>query len=823
MDDFLNTLVMLRNFITIAIRNFYKFQFYTLINILGLTIGITACLIIFIFVRFELSYDKFNEKADRIVRIDWDLQLRDVRTHNAAVTPPMAEVLVRDFPEVEAAARFRYSGSAQFKRDIENTVEWRIVYADNEVFNIFTIPFVHGNPATALKEPHSMVITEKCAEQFFPNENPLGKTLMKDNQILYTITGVVKDLPDNSHFHYRMFLSMEGLDEAKNGNWIGGPFNTYLLLRPDADPKALEAKLPGIVDNYLMPHAASILGASFINNFKNNGSTLTLRVTPLTDIHLYSHLRNELESNGDIDYVYLFSAIAVFTLIIACINFMNLATARSARRAREVGIRKVMGSSRMHLALQFIGESTLLSFLAFILALGLTDVLLPLFNSATDMHLTIPFSNFSFILGLTIAALLVGILSGIYPGIVLSSFQPAHVLKGLFKGKRTSSFRSGLVIFQFTISIFLIISTMALYKQMTFMKNKKLGFNQEQVIVLRDVKNIGDRLTTIRDEMVKNNLIKSGTISSFLPGPGSARQTPLFWKYGSVPLPENSFNAEKWQVDYDYINTLGIEIIEGRNFSRDFPSDSSAVILNESAIARLGISESPIGHKISLFHENPDGSQDQSKLETWEIIGVAKNFNFESLRESVAPLGLFLGRSQGAVSFRYESENTQAVIETLEAKWKQLAPGEPFNYTFLDQNFQSVYRTESLVSKIFALFAGLAIIIACLGLFALTAYTAEQRTKEIGIRKVMGASLQNIIMLLTLDFGKLIVAGFIVATPLAAYAIQWYLEDYAYKTSISVWIFISAGVITFILALLTMGYQSVLAAKANPAQSLKNE
>lgn len=814
---------MLRNFITIAFRNFYKFQFYTLINILGLTIGITACLIIFLFVRFELSYDRFNEKADRIVRIDWDLQLGDTRTHNAAVTPPMAEVLVRDFPEVEMAARFRYSGSSQFKKDIENIVEWRVVYADNNVFSIFTIPFVEGNSATALKEPHSMVITEKCAQQFFPNENALGKTLIKDNQVLYTITGVVKDLPDNSHFHYRMFLSMEGLNESKNGNWIGGPFNTYLLLRPDADPKALEAKLPSIVDNYLMPHAASILGTSFINDFKSNGSTLTLRVTPLTDIHLHSHLRNELESNGDIDYVYLFSAIAAFTLIIACINFMNLATARSARRAREVGIRKVMGSSRFNLGLQFIGESTLLSFIAFLLALGLTDVLLPLFNSTTNMNLEVPFGDWSLIIGLIVAALLVGILSGIYPGIVLSSFQPVHVLKGIFKGKRTSSFRSGLVVFQFTVSIFLIIGTLALYQQMTFMKNKKLGFNQEQVIVLRDVKNLGDRLNTIRDEMVKDNLIKSGTISSFLPGPGSARQTPLFWKHGSMPLPENSFNAEKWQVDYDYVNTLGIEIIEGRNFSRDFPSDSAAVILNESAIARLGFNESPIGKKISLFHENPDGSQDQSKLETWEIIGVARDFNFESLRESVAPLGLFLGRSQGAVSFRYESDDTHAVIQTLEAQWKKMAPGEPFNYTFLDQNFESAYRTEALVGKIFAVFASLAIIIACLGLFALTAYTAEQRTKEIGIRKVMGASIQNIILLLTLDFGKLIILGFVLAAPLAAYAIQWYLQDYASKTHISLWIFIGAGFITLALALLTMGYQSVLSARANPAQSLKSE
>jgi putative ABC transport system permease protein len=814
---------MFGSYFLTALRNFYKFRFYTLINIIGLTIGLTVCLIILLFVRFELSYDRHHEHADRIVRVDWDLQMGDTRTHNAAVTPPMAEVLVRDYPEVEVAARLRYNGAFQFKREIENTVEWRVVYADNDLFKIFTIPFLYGDPITALKDPHSMVITEDCAQQFFPNENALGKILIQNNETAYTITGVVKDLPENSHFHYRMFLSMEGLPESKNGNWIGGPFNTYLLLRPGADPKALEAKLPGMVEKYVMPHAEASLGASFIENFKSAGHQLTLRLMPLTDIHLHSHLRNELEGNSDIDYVYLFSAIAVFTLVIACINFMNLATARSARRAREVGIRKVMGSSRFHLALQFMGESTLLSMISFLLALGFTDLLLPLFNTLTGMKLEIPFGDFSLGLLITLVALLVGILSGLYPGVVLSSFQPAHVLKGKLTSNRPSFLRSGLVVFQFTISIFLIIGTMALYQQMQFMRNKKLGFNQEQVIILRDVGNVGYRIHTIKEELLKNNLIKSGTVSSYFPGPGSARNTPLLWKYGSLPLPENSVNAEKWTVDYDYVNTLGIEIIEGRNFSRDFPSDSNAVILNEAAIGRFGFSGSPIGQKISLFHQRPDGSQDQTQLETWEIIGVAKNFNFESLRQTVAPLGLFFGASQSQLAFRYETDNTQDVIRLLEKNWKTLAPGEPFNYTFLDQNFQSLYNTEAKVGRLFATFSGLAIIIACMGLFALTAYTAEQRTKEIGIRKVMGATVQNIITLLSKDFGKLILGGFLIAVPLSAYFVHWYLQSYAYKTTISWWIYILAGAITFLLAIITMGYQSIQAARTNPVDALKTE
>ncbi len=439
------------------------------------------------------------------------------------------------------------------------------------------------------------------------------------------------------------------------------------------------------------------------------------------------------------------------------------------------------------------------------------------------MNLEVPFQDLSLGLGLFAAAILVGFFSGIYPGIVLSSFRPAHVLKGKLAGYGSSSLRSGLVVFQFTISIFLITGTLALYQQMNYMRNKKLGFNQEQVIVLKDVKNVGERLAAIKDEMMKTSIIKSGTVSSYFPGPGSARSTPLMWKFGSLPLPENSINAEKWLVDYDYVNTLGIEIIEGRNFSREFPSDSNAVILNESAVERLGFWDDAVGQRISLFHQSADGSQDQTKIETWEVIGVARDFNFESLRQNVAPLGLFFGASRSSLAFRYGTNDTQEVINTLEKKWKAMAPGEPFHYAFLDQNFQSLYKTEAKVSGIFALFAGLAIMIACLGLFALTAYTAEQRTKEIGIRKVMGATVNHIILLLSKEFGKLVFWGFILATPLAAYCIQWYLQDYAYKTHISWWIYIVAGVITFVLAMLTMGYQSILAAKTNPVEALKSE
>jgi putative ABC transport system permease protein len=815
---------MLRNYITIAIRNLNKYRFYTLVNVFGLTVGITACLIILLFVRFELSYDRFHEHADRIFRVDWELSFGESSAYNAAVTPPMAEAIVRDYPEVEAAARFRYNGSSQFKRNAENIVESRVVYADNDMFKVFTIPFIGGNPQYALKEPHSMVITESCATQFFPNENALGKTLIKDNAVLYTITGVVKDIPENSHFHYRMFLSMEGLEESKNGNWIGGPFNTYLLLRADANPMVLEGKLPAMIEKYLLPHAGTVLGLSFMDDFRQGGNYLKLHLRPLIDIHLYSHLRNELEANGDISYVYLFSVVAIFILVIACINFMNLATARSIKRAREVGIRKVMGSTRSNLTIQFLAESIILSVIAFVLALGLTDLVLPVFNVITEMHLTIPYADMTLGLSLAAMAVIVGIAAGLYPGFVLSAFKPVQVLKGKLNTATGSSFlRSGLVVFQFGLSTFLIIATMAVHSQMEFMRNRKLGFNKEQVIRMKDVRNAGEKLIVFKEQMSSNNLIMGGTISSYFPGPGSARNTPLAWRYGSVPLPENASNIEKWTVDYDYVPTLGIEIQSGRNFSREFPSDSAGVILNETAVRRLGLPTDPVGQKISLFRENPDGSQNRNQTDTWTIIGVIKDFNFESLREGVAPLGLFFGNSMGSVAFRYETDNTQQVIKALEENWKKIAPNEPFHYSFLDEDFQRLYTTEKKLGRIFILFSGLAIVIACLGLFALTAFTAEQRTKEIGIRKVMGASVSNIVLLLSKEFSKLIILGFVVAAPLASFGIHWYLERYAYKTEISPFIYVGAGLFAFFLAWVTMSFQSIKAARSNPVDALKNE
>ncbi len=815
---------MIRNLFTVALRNLKKYRFYTLINVLGLTIGITACLVIFLFIRFELSFDRYNENAERIVRIDWEVFLGEAHTYNAAVAPPMAEAFVREFPEVESAARLRQRGSFQFKRTTENQVESAVVYADNDLFKIFSFNFIAGDPEQALVHPNSLVISESTAARYFPNENPLGKTLIKDNETLYLVTGVIKDMPENAHFRFDMFLSMEGLDESKNENWIGGPFNTYLLLRPDADPGALESKLPVIVEKYIMPHATAVLGNNFVEQFKSGGNSLTLHVMPLNDIHLYSHLRNELSNNGDIKYIYLLGSVAVFILILAVVNFTNLATARSIKRAREVGIRKVMGSNRLNLTLQFLAESVMLSLLAFVIATALTEVALPFFNTLTASTLVMPFGDVTVMASLFAVAILVGVAAGLYPGFVLSAYQPTQVLKGKLPIGESSAFlRSGLVVFQFAVSIFLTIGTLAIIAQTRYMQDRKLGFDPEQIIRLKDVANAGVRLHAFRDEMLKLPFIKSATISSYFPGPGSARKTPLIWRYGMEPSPSSSVNIEQWFVDHDYASTLGLDIIAGRDFARAFPSDSTAVIINESAVRRLGLSDDPVGQKLSLFHDNPDGSQDQSRVDTYTIIGVVKDFNFESLRDNVQPLGLFFGKSINSIAFRYEAARTSDVIDALQGTWRKIAPGEPFHYAFVDQDFQRLYTAEQKLSRIFMLFSGLAIAIACLGLFALTAFTAEQRTKEIGIRKVLGASVRQIVVLLSVSFGRLILISFLLAAPLAAIAIQWYLEQYAYKADIGVWLYLKAGLFASALAVFTLGYQSIRAARNNPVESLKCE
>jgi putative ABC transport system permease protein len=820
--------IMIRNYLKIALRNLSRQRFYSLINILGLALGVAACLLIVLYVNHELSYDRYHTKADRIFRVNGEIKFAGNHYQLAVAPAPLGEALVNEFPEVESAVRFRSRGTYLVKREnaTESFREANVIWTDSSFFRIFSVPVLQGDPNNALQNPNTMAISRSAAEKYFKNEVALGQTLMMDNRWPFKVTAVFEDMPTTGHFKFDFMMSLAGLDEAKSANFLSNNFNTYILLRESADPKALEAKFPKMVVKYIGPQAAQLLGGEFsMEKFIAGGNKLEYTLMPVTDIHLHSDLTAEVGPNSDITYVYLFGAVAVFILFIACINFMNLSTARSANRAKEVGVRKVMGSMRSHLVRQFLTESILITVFSFILALGVAYVALPFFNSVSQLELVLPFDSINFYLIVFASALMVGVLAGLYPSFFLSAFQPVKVLKGqLSLGSKSGFIRGGLVVFQFCISIFLIIGTFTVQSQLTYIQNKKVGFNKDQVIMISDAYSLGDNKQAFKNEVLKNSFISSGTISGYIPVSGGWRNDNTHWPEGSSPTQENMVGLQCWQVDYDYLKTMDMKIVLGRAFSLDYPSDSSAIILNQTAVEHFHLGADPIGKKIATFAgQNADGTIDQTKFVYYTVIGVVEDFHFESLRQNISPLGFFIGDSPGFASFRFEAKNTQDVINSIEASWKKLAPGQPFQYSFLDESFGRMYASEQRLGQIFAGFAGLAIIIACLGLFALTAFTAEQRTKEIGIRKVLGASVSSIIVLLSKEFGKLILIAFVISVPLAWFAVDWWLKNYTYKVEVGILIYIAAGVFAFVIAWLTMGYQSIKAATANPVNSLRNE
>ena len=822
------TKIMLKNYLLIAVRSLAKHRFFSLINVIGLATGIAACLVIVLFIQNELSYDRHYENADRIYRVNGEIKFGGAHYRLAVASAPFADAVVHTFPEVESAVRFRARGSYLVKRaeGLDNIKENDVIWTDSTFFTVFPIPVLQGDASRALTEPNSIAISKKLADKYFPDGNILGQSMILDNRFNMKVTAVFEDMPIAGHFHFDILIAMAGLNEAQQTNFLSNNFNTYLLLKPGTDAKALEQKFPAFIEERMGPQASASIGGEFtMEKFKAAGNIWEYTLMPLTDIHLHSDLTAELGPNGDITYVYLFSAVAIFILSIACINFMNLSTARSANRAKEVGVRKVMGSLRSHLVRQFLLESILLSLCSFLFAIVLAWVFLPVFNSISQKNLTLPFTEPLFYLVLGGASVFIGILAGLYPSFFLSAFKPVNVLKGnVSLGMRSGWIRSSLVVFQFVISIFLVIATFTVNRQLNYIQNKKIGFEKDQVLVVNDAYALGESIQSFKDDVVRNNFIKSGSISAYLPVSGGWRSDNTYWPEGSAPTQDNMVGMQTWSVDYDYVKTMGMKIIEGRDFSAEFLSDSSAIVINQSALKFFNYEKDPIGKKISTFNSNnPDGSPDRNSLKAWTIIGVVEDFHFESLKENITPLALFLEKNNGTVIFRFEASNSQDVIAAVENSWKKLAPGQPFQYSFLDEDFGRMYSSEQRLGKTFAVFASLAIIIACLGLFALTSFTAEQRTKEIGIRKVLGASVSSIVVLLSKEFGKLIVIAFVLAAPLAWYAINWWLKSYTYKVEIGILVYALAGVFAFLIAWLTMSYQSIRAARNNPVKSLRSE
>ncbi|MEJ1236825.1 ABC transporter permease [Chryseolinea sp. T2] len=819
---------MFRNYLTIALRNLLKQRFYTFINIFGLAIGIASCLVIVLFVAYELGYDKYHDKASRIYRVNGEIKFGVNHYRLAVASAPFGEALATDFPEIETYVRFRDQGSflVKAKETDTNIKEDDVVYADSTYFKVFSTPIIEGDPNTALNNHNSVAISQSIARKYFPSGNPIGQTLILDNKELCKVTAVYRDMPDNGHFKFDILISMTGWAESRETNFLSNNFNTYVLLRPGSSADGLQAKFPQFVAKHFGPQLVSVLGSDFtLEKFKASGNILEYTLMPLTDIHLHSDRTAELAPNGDITYVYLFTAVALFILIIACINFMNLSTARSANRAKEVGVRKVMGSMRAHLVRQFLTESILVCIGGFSIAVALAYLALPLFNDLSQKSLSIPFDRPIFYILLFAGALVVGFLSGIYPSMFLSAFKPVDVLKGkMAAGMKSGLIRSSLVVFQFTISILLVIATLTVQRQLNYIQEKKIGFQKDQVIIIKDAYALGDRIKSFMDEGRKLNYITSATLSGFLPVTGSNRSDNTYWPEGKQPTQENLVGMQTWRVDHDYLKTFGMTVLQGRFFSEEFPSDSGAIVINQSAAQKFDLGSDPLGKRIATFGEtNHDGTPDPNSLKTFEVIGVVEDFHFESLKQNITPLAFFLQRSTGLIAFRFDAKDTKQVISDLEHVWKNIASDQPFQYSFLDEDFGHMYSGEQRLGRTFVIFAALAIVIACLGLFALTSFTAEQRTKEIGIRKVLGASVGSIVVLLSTEFGKLIIIAFVIAAPAAWFGVQKWLEGYTYKVEIGVSVYVLAGLVSLTIAWLTMSFQSIRAASASPAKALKSE
>lgn len=809
---------MLKYYFKIALRNLWLQKGFSAINIIGLAIGLACFIMIALYVTDELSYDRYNEKADRIYRINSDIRFGGTDLNMAVSADPMGATLKKDYPQVEDFTRLYASeGSKLFKRGTQFITEDRVTYADSNLFNVFTFPSLIGNTKTALNEPNTVVINETTAKKYFTtSENAMGKMMeCKDDKTqLYKVTAVIKGIPKNSHFNFDFFLSMDNV-EYEFGNFLSHNFHTYILLKAGTDYKAFNKNFIQVIDKYILPQAKQFMNIKSMEDFAKSGNKIEYSLIPLTAIHLHSERNVELSANGNIQYVYIFSAVAIFILLIACINFMNLSTARSAGRAKEVGIRKVLGTEKKFLIGQFLTESTITVFIALFIAVGITWLSLSWFNNLAGKAMQLStLLKPQYMIFLATLPFVVGTLAGMYPAFFLSSFQPITVLKGKINaGFKKSTLRSSLVIFQFAASIILIIGTIIIYKQLNYIQTTKTGFNKDQLLVVDNASMKTSTAETFRNEVSKLAGVKASSFGGFLPVSNSSRNDQTFFT-DAVMSDKNGFNMQVWRVDYNYIPTLGMEILSGRNFSEQYGSDSSALIINETLAKSLGPGD-PIGKAIY----NSDGPDKPTRAYT--IIGVVKNFNFESLRKNVAPLCMRLGNNKWMSAYRVESGDIKSLLAKVEDKFKAMSPGMPFNYSFLDDSFDNMYREEQRVGKVALTFALLAVLIACLGLFGLATYMAEQRTKEIGVRKVLGATVPNIVTMLSKDFLKLVFIAFLIAAPIAWLAMHEWLKDFAFRTNIGWWIFIIAGVVAMSIALFTVSFQAIKAAIANPLKSLK--
>jgi len=805
-DSIQGSFDMIKNYLKTALRVIRRNKIYSFITLFSLAVGFTGCLLILLYVKDELSYDHYHENADRIYRVYEVLNLQEQKREMAITPAPFAPSMNEEIPQVAAAVRFLpgdLGGDKILLKSGENSFyENKWFFADESVFDVFSFKLIEGNPKTVLKAPYSVTLSKTKAKKIFGNRNPVGQTIALENQFFkndFLVTGIFEDVPGNSHFTFDFLASFSSIRNRLGeslDNWFNHMYYTYLLLQEGIDPEEVEDQFSPLIKKHAGDEGQALLQP---------------RLQALTSIRLHSHLHSEIQPNSDASYIVIFLTIAAFILGIAGINFINLTTARSAARAKEVGMRKVVGAQRIQLIRQFLGESVLFSVSALVLSLGLASLLLPIFNTLADKNLNLSlFGSWWLPLSLILTAVVIGGLSGIYPALYLSGFAPTPMLKEKQKmHSRSGKFRKGLIIFQFTVSIALIVLTFGVKEQLRYIHTKKLGFHKDKVVVLpfRD-ELIKKQYQILKNEMLRNNYVESVSASSGLPGRITHHWlvSPEGWTSG-----DEAPTVWVMMVDHDFIATMGMEILEGRDFSREMMTDNEGILINESAISLFGW-EQPLGKKIKT--ENLDG----------QVIGTVRDFHFQSFRQAIEPLIIYIyPRHFSHLLVRLRGEDIQAGLSSLKQIWEQAAPNRPFDYFFLDSDFDRFYRSEQRAGKIFGGFALLAVVIALFGLYGLATFTAEQRTKEVGIRKVMGASVPGLIRMLTSEFALLVLASNIIAWPLAYYIIWKWLQNFAYRTGVSLWMFALAAALTLALTLLTVSIQAFRAASTDPVKVLRYE
>ncbi|WP_133994620.1 FtsX-like permease family protein [Dinghuibacter silviterrae] len=812
---------MLRNYLLVALRQLRRQKMYASIMIGGFALSIAACILITLYIRDELSYDRYIPRADQAFRVVEHWAGGDYPGRYTDFAAPFGPGLMSDYTGVEKSGRlmnnslFYGAGANQIRRadQTQNTYEEGFVYADQSLLDILGMPMIYGTAGHALDAPHSLVMTRRMAEKYFPHQNPVGQVfyLNNDTKTPYTIGGVIPDFASTSSLPYDFFLTLKGVElwQGEQTFWGANNYDTYVLLKPGTDVNAFQR---AVTASELQRHIIPFMKSSGQKDVETKTKGYAIELQPVRDIYLRSYaISDDLPSHGDMRLVWMFGGIAAFILLIACVNFVNLATARSANRAKEIGLRKVIGSYRSSLVRQFLTESLVYSLLSFALALLLAQTLLPFFNHLTGKSLSLPWGSLWFAPFLLGSAFLLGIVSGLYPAYYLSAFKPVKVLKGqVARGSKNARLRSVLVVFQFTTSIILIAGTLVVYSQMQYILHRKVGFNKDQVLVIQGTNTIAD-IQAFKNDLLRLPQAKSVAISDFLPIdiPGAKLNQNAFYMYGRKGA--SPVFAQDWSVDYEYLQTMGMQLSEGRDFSRTMASDTGAIIINETMARKMGIGAHPLGAVLDHFGR------------PFHVVGVVRDFNFQSFRTDIDPVCLTIGISPSMVSVRTVSDRVGGLIPQVDALWKKYVPNQALRYTFLDDGFRRMYADVERDGSILTCFTVLAIIIACLGLFALSSFMAEQRTKEIGIRKVLGASVHQLLVLMSREFVLLILLALAIAIPIAWWAMHAWLQDFKYREDISGWLFLAVGGIALAIALATTSYQSLRAALENPIKSLKTE